>query len=117
METTDPVLRLDGLSKRYGDAPVFEGVSLDLRPGEFVAIVGDSGVGKSTLLNCMAGLDQWDAGQVRLCGQSLDGLDDDARALLRRQTSHASHGCVAVSTTAAMPISVYIAAWNGSPVL
>jgi putative ABC transport system ATP-binding protein len=78
-------LQIRGLAKRYGPATVFEAVDLDLAAGEFVAIVGDSGVGKSTLLNCMAGLDHWDAGQVRLCGHRLDGLDDDAKALLRRQ--------------------------------
>jgi putative ABC transport system ATP-binding protein len=64
---------------------VFAQVTLNLAAGEFVAIVGDSGVGKSTLLNCMAGLDQWDAGTVVLQGQRLDGLSDDQRAMLRRQ--------------------------------
>ena len=78
-------LQIQGLAKRYGQATIFEGVNLELAPGEFVAIVGDSGVGKSTLLNCMAGLDSWDAGQVLLCGQAVNGLGDDARALLRRQ--------------------------------
>ena len=78
-------LQLHGLAQRYGQATVFEGADLELAAGEFVAIIGDSGVGKSTLLNCMAGLDHWDAGQVLLCGQALGGLDDDARALLRRQ--------------------------------
>jgi putative ABC transport system ATP-binding protein len=73
------------LAKRYGDVPVFEHVSLDVAPGEFVAIVGESGVGKSTLLNCMAGLDTWDAGTVLLAGQDLSTLDDDQRALLRRK--------------------------------
>jgi putative ABC transport system ATP-binding protein len=73
------------LAKRYGDAAVFEHVSLAVAPGEFVAIVGESGVGKSTLLNCMAGLDTWDAGSVTLAGQDLAGLDDDRRALLRRR--------------------------------
>ena len=81
----DLPLRMLGLAKRYGTVTVFEGVDLELAAGEFVAIIGESGVGKSTLLNCMAGLDQWDAGQVMLCGQALGGLDDDARALLRRQ--------------------------------
>ena len=56
------------LAKRYGtgaDATtVFEQVNLEVAAGEFVAIVGDSGVGKSTLLNCLAGLDRWDQGQV-----------------------------------------------------
>ncbi len=78
-------LQIQGLAKCYGQATIFEGVNLELAPGEFVAIVGDSGVGKSTLLNCMAGLDSWDAGQVLLCGQAVNGLGDDARALLRRQ--------------------------------
>lgn len=78
-------LRVHELSKRYGDAAVFSHVSLDVAPGEFVAIVGESGVGKSTLLNCMAGLDSWDEGSVWLNGQDLDALSDDERALLRRR--------------------------------
>lgn len=83
----DAVTALDiqGLAKRYGDSTVFERVSLSVAPGEFVAIVGDSGVGKSTLLNCMAGLDHWDEGQVRLQGQDLSTLSDEQRALLRRR--------------------------------
>ena len=62
---------LRALSKRYGDTPVFSNVTLDVAPGEFVAIVGESGVGKSTLLNCMAGLDTWDEGSVVLGGSDL----------------------------------------------
>jgi putative ABC transport system ATP-binding protein len=79
------MLQVRHLAKRYLDTPVFSGVSLDVAPGEFVAIVGESGVGKSTLLNCMAGLDSWSEGSVRLNGQDLDSLSDDARALLRRR--------------------------------
>lgn len=79
------VVSVQGLAKRYGTDTVFEGVSLDVPAGEFVAIVGDSGVGKSTLLNCLAGLDSFDAGQVRLCGHDLGAASDDARALLRRR--------------------------------
>jgi putative ABC transport system ATP-binding protein len=73
------------LAKRYGSEAVFEHVSLQVAPGEFVAIVGESGVGKSTLLNCMAGLDTWDAGTVTLAGEDLASLSDDRRALLRRR--------------------------------
>ena len=78
------MLEVRGLAKRYGDVAVFRDVSLTVRPGEFVALVGESGVGKSTLLNCMAGLDTWDAGQVIVDGTDLAALDDAGRALLRR---------------------------------
>lgn len=79
------MLEVRGLAKRYGETVVFEKVSLAVAPGEFVAIVGESGVGKSTLLNCMAGLDTWNAGTVRVDGTDLGTLDDDGRALLRRR--------------------------------
>ena len=78
-------LRIENLSKHYGDSTVFAHVSLQVQPGEFVAIVGESGVGKSTLLNCMAGLDSWDSGSVHIGGVDLGGLSDDQRALLRRK--------------------------------
>ena len=78
-------LKIRQLGKRYGEAAVFSNVSLDVAPGEFVAIVGESGVGKSTLLNCMAGLDSWDEGSVVLNGADLGAMNDDQRALLRRR--------------------------------
>ncbi len=78
-------LQITDLAKHYGNSPVFKNVSLSVAPGEFVAIVGESGVGKSTLLNCMAGLDSWDEGSVSLNGMDLGQLTDDERALLRRK--------------------------------
>ncbi|MCV4860685.1 ATP-binding cassette domain-containing protein, partial [Escherichia coli] len=54
---TLPVVEVRALTKRYGTHTVFEAVDLTVRSGEIVAIVGESGVGKSTLLNCIAGLD------------------------------------------------------------
>ena len=77
-------LRVEQLGKRYGDTPVFAGVDFAVEPGEFVAIVGDSGVGKSTLLNCLAGLDTWDTGSVTHGATRLDALTDTQRALWRR---------------------------------
>jgi putative ABC transport system ATP-binding protein len=79
------LLRAQGLSKRYGDTPVFDGVDLQLQAGELVALLGESGSGKSTLLNCLAGLDRLDAGQVWLDGAEITALDEGRRALLRRQ--------------------------------
>ncbi len=78
-------LRLDNLGKHYGEVAVFEHVSLEVAAGEFVAIVGESGVGKSTLLNCMAGLDSWDSGTVEHDGTDLGTLDEESRALWRRR--------------------------------
>ena len=78
-------LVLQDVGKRYGDTPVFEHVSLRVAPGEFVAIVGESGVGKSTLLNCMAGLDTWDSGRIAQDTHDLGAMDDTARALWRRR--------------------------------
>ena len=65
-------LQIQGLGKNYGDTVVFANATLQVAPGEFVAIVGESGVGKSTLLNCMAGLDHWDSGSITHHGVALD---------------------------------------------
>jgi putative ABC transport system ATP-binding protein len=78
-------LRIESLAKRYGDTAVFANVHLQVKAGEFVAIVGESGVGKSTLLNCMAGLDSWSAGTVRVGDADLGGMNDEQLALWRRQ--------------------------------
>jgi putative ABC transport system ATP-binding protein len=81
------VLRLENLSKRYSpDRPaIFAGLELELHAGEYLAVMGESGVGKSTLLNLLAGLDQPDSGRVLLDGVELSALDDDAVTLLRRR--------------------------------
>ena len=79
------MLEVRSLAKRYGEVTVFRNVSLQVAAGEFVAIMGESGVGKSTLLNCMAGLDAWQEGEVLVDGQALGPLGGDARAILRRE--------------------------------
>ena len=79
------MLEIQGLSKQYGDSCVFSQVSLQVAPGEFVALLGESGVGKSTLLNCIAGLDDADAGRITLAGVDVGALSADGRARLRRE--------------------------------
>ena len=79
------MLELTRLRKAYGGTPVFADVDLRVGAGEFVAILGESGVGKSTLLNCIAGLDRADSGRLQVDGIELSNADDDTRARLRRQ--------------------------------
>lgn len=88
MAADGAVLRLEDLGKRYRPdrPPVFEHLELALERGEYLAIMGESGVGKSTLLNLLAGLDEPDAGRVWLEGTDLAALTDDARTLLRRRS-------------------------------
>lgn len=80
------MLRIVALRKSFpGSArrTVLNGVDLALAPGQYVAIMGESGVGKSTLLNLIAGLDRPDDGSIEVDGVALRGLDDDALTRLR----------------------------------
>jgi putative ABC transport system ATP-binding protein len=78
------MLELRDLTKSYAGRPVLDRLSHRFEAGEFVAIMGESGVGKSTLLNLIAGLDAPDSGQVLLDGVPMSALDDDAATRLRR---------------------------------
>jgi putative ABC transport system ATP-binding protein len=78
------MLELRDLSKAYGGRAVLKGLSHRFEAGQFVAIMGESGVGKSTLLNLIAGLDAPDTGQVLVDGVAMSALDDDAATRLRR---------------------------------
>jgi putative ABC transport system ATP-binding protein len=78
------LLHVQSLSKRFDATPVFDNVSFDLARGEVAAVLGESGVGKSTLLNCIAGLERADAGEVHLDGRALPWHDDTALAHWRR---------------------------------
>ena len=78
------MLEIDGLSRSFNGRSVLRDVSLRLQSGEYVAIVGQSGVGKSTLLNLIAGLDRPDAGRLALDGVDYSQHDEDALTRLRR---------------------------------
>ena len=73
------------MTKRFGERTVLEAVSLEVGAGEYVAIVGESGIGKSTLLNVVAGLEPVDSGAVFFEDRNLTEMSDDALTLLRRE--------------------------------
>ncbi|GGE11671.1 ABC transporter ATP-binding protein [Polymorphobacter glacialis] len=83
--TSPPALTVHQLAKSVpGGRRLFHNLDLTVAPGEIVAIMGESGIGKSTLLNLVAGLDSADAGTISIAGQALDDRQDDARTIIRR---------------------------------
>ena len=84
MTTETCVVRLDDVRKEYGDTTALDGVTLEIRSGEAVAVMGPSGCGKSTLLNMIAGLDRPTSGSVRVHDEDLGRLNETKLALFRR---------------------------------
>ena len=79
------MLKLMDVTKRFGARTVLNAVSLEVGSGEYVAVVGESGIGKSTLLHVIAGLEPADAGSVFFREAEITRLDDDSASLLRRE--------------------------------
>ncbi|MER7468695.1 ABC transporter ATP-binding protein [Streptomyces sp. NPDC097981] len=82
--TGQVVVRLDDVRKEYGQSVALDGVSLEIRAGEAVAVMGPSGCGKSTLLNMIAGLDRPTSGTINVHGDDVGSLDETGLALFRR---------------------------------
>jgi putative ABC transport system ATP-binding protein len=79
------MLRLSGVTKRFGGRTVLKAVSMEIAAGEQVAVLGESGIGKSTLLNVIAGLEPVDSGSIAYGGFEIAALSDDAATQLRRE--------------------------------
>ena len=79
------MLVVSGLTKRHPNAqrPIFRDLNFSVSAGQIVALVGESGVGKSTLLNCIAGLETAEAGSVQIDSKNMMGINEAERARLR----------------------------------
>ncbi|MEX0321530.1 MAG: ABC transporter ATP-binding protein [Puniceicoccaceae bacterium] len=83
-DKANTVLRVEGLSKAYGNQQVLNNLAFSIKRAERVAIVGPSGSGKSTMLNCLAGLETPDSGRIEFLGRDLVGMPEAEVTELRR---------------------------------
>jgi len=90
MSNEQPIIRVLDVAKSFvsngNRVDVLKGVCMDLRAGEMVAVVGASGVGKSTLLHVMGALERPDSGEVLCMGENIFGYDDEGLAAFRNET-------------------------------
>lgn len=84
VKPNDIIIRTDNIKKSYGETHAMRGISLEIKRGEVLAIMGPSGSGKSTLLHTLAGITKPDSGKVYFNGLRIDNLTDKQRTLLRR---------------------------------
>ncbi len=104
-----PVVEVEGLVARYGETTVLDGVSFDVRRREVLVILGGSGCGKTTLLRHLIGLQRPASGSVRLFGQDITRMDEDALDALRRRfgvafQSSALFGSMTAGENVALPM-------------
>ncbi|MBC7800424.1 MAG: ABC transporter ATP-binding protein, partial [Gemmatimonadaceae bacterium] len=95
---------IQGVSKRFGAAPVLRDVSATLHPGEFLSLVGPSGCGKTTLLRIIAGLEAPDAGHIHIGGRDVTGLRPADRDVAMVFQNYALYPHLTVAQNIAVPL-------------
>lgn len=83
--TRDAVVRLTDVRRHFGETPAIDGVTLTVRKGEILGLIGRSGAGKSTLIRCLNGLERPDSGSIEIEGREITGLSEQAMQPLRRR--------------------------------
>ncbi|MDR6756508.1 D-methionine transport system ATP-binding protein [Mycoplana sp. BE70] len=81
----DAVVRLSGVHRHFGQTPAIDGVSLTVRKGEILGLIGRSGAGKSTLIRCLNGLERPDSGSIQIEGREITGLSEEELQPVRRR--------------------------------
>ena len=106
MDMPFPAVRLTDLHKRYGDFAAVDGVSLEVRKGEFLTFLGSSGSGKTTTLNMIAGFDEPTSGQILLNGSAVTGLPPQKRNIGMVFQRYTLFPHMSVADNVAFPLSV-----------
>src|SRR5687767_15189409 len=83
MLATEPLIRIEGIAKRFAETTVFENLHFSVEAGEFVCLVGHSGCGKTTILNILAGLDEPSEGVVLVEGREITGPSLDRAVIFQ----------------------------------
>lgn len=99
-------LSLSGITKSFGDTAILKGVSLEVEPGEFIALVGPSGCGKSTLLRILAGLDHADSGEIVIGGKEMSGTAAADRNIAMVFQSYALYPHLTAGQNIAVPLAM-----------
>jgi len=99
-------LSLSGITKSFGDNAILKGVSLEIEPGEFIALVGPSGCGKSTLLRILAGLDHADSGEIVIGGREMSGMAAADRNIAMVFQSYALYPHLTAGQNIAVPLAM-----------
>jgi multiple sugar transport system ATP-binding protein len=99
-------IRVEGVSKSFGATTILDGVSLELKQGEFLSLVGPSGCGKTTLLRIIAGLEAADAGRVCIGGRDVTGLRASERDVAMVFQNYALYPHLTVAQNMAVPLAM-----------